>query len=121
MASRRPTSAADENTDINIWVSTRARVTDGWGAPVLVGPPVSIDVTAGGATQINDFCPTLARNGHDFYFVSNRDGYCGEARNDDMYTSRRRANGNWDPAVRLGCDVNTPANEASPFPLPRCR
>jgi WD40-like Beta Propeller Repeat len=119
MASRRPTSAADQNTDINIWVSMRASVNDAWGAPVLVGPPVSIDVTASGATQINDFCPTLARNGHDFYFVSNRDGYCGTARNDDMYTTRWRGDARWDPAVHLGCDVNTPANEASPFPLPQ--
>lgn len=119
MASRRPTSDQDQNNDINIWVSTRAQVTDGWGAPALVGPPVSIDVTTSGATQINDFCPTLARDGHDFYFVSNRDGYCGAARNDDMYTTRWRGDGDWDPAVHLDCDVNTPANEASPFPLPQ--
>jgi WD40-like Beta Propeller Repeat len=119
MASRRPTSGDDMNNDINIWVSTRAKVTDGWGAPVLVGPPVSIDVTASAAAQINDFCPTLARDGHDFYFVSNRDGYCGATRNDDMYTTRWRGDGRWDPAVHLDCDVNTPANEASPFPLPQ--
>ncbi len=119
MASRRLTSAADANNDINIWVSTRASVTDGWGAPVLVGAPVSIDVTASGATQINDFCPTLARDGHDFYFVSNRDGYCGGVRNDDMYATRVRGDGSWDSAVHLDCDVNTPANEASPFPLPQ--
>lgn len=119
MASRRPTSEADANTDINIWVSTRAHLDDEWGAPELVGPPVSIDVTVSGATQINDFCPTLARDGHEFYFVSNRDGYCGAVRNDDMYATRWRGDGSWDDAVRLGCDVNTPANEASPFPLPQ--
>lgn len=116
MASRRPTSDEDMNNDINIWVSTRANVTDGWGAPVFVGPPVSIDVTASGATQINDFCPTLARDGHDFYFVSNRDGFCGGTRNDDMYTTRWRGDGDWDSAIHLDCDVNTPSNEASPFP-----
>jgi hypothetical protein len=119
MASRRPTSDQDNNNDINIWVSTRASAADEWAAPELVGPPVSIDVTASGATQINDFCPTLARDGHDFYFVSNRDGYCGAARNDDMYATRWHGDGSWDPAEHLGCDVNTPANEASPFPLPQ--
>jgi hypothetical protein len=119
MASRRPTSPADQKTDINIWVSTRESVDAEWGAPVLVGPPVSIDVTDGSAPEINDFCPTLARDGHDFYFVSNRDGYCGATRNDDIYTTRRGHDGRWDPVTNLGCDVNTPANEASPFPLPQ--
>jgi hypothetical protein len=117
MASRRPTSAQDQKTDINIWVSTRKNVDDEWGAPTLVGAPVSIDVTDASATDINDFCPTLAKNGHDFYFASNRDGYCGPARNDDLYATRLRGLGEWDEPTNLGCDVNTPANEASPFPL----
>jgi hypothetical protein len=115
MASRRPTSAADQKTDINIWVSTRAKQGDAWGAPALVGPPVSIDTTDAAAVEINDFCPTLARDGHAFYFVSNRTGGCG---GDDMYATRLRPDG-WDPVTNLGCDVNTTANEASPFPLPQ--
>jgi hypothetical protein len=119
MASRRPTSVADQKTDINIWVSTRAKQGDDWGAPVLVGPPVSIDTTDAAAVEINDFCPTLARDGHAFYFVSNRDGYCGATRNDDIYVTRLRSDGGVDPVERLGCDVNTTANEASPFPLPQ--
>jgi WD40-like Beta Propeller Repeat len=119
MASRRPTGPSDAKNDINIWVSTRAGVGDEWGPPALVGPPVSIDVTDAAAPEINDFCPTLARDGHDFYFVSNRDGYCGSARNDDIYTTRRGDDGRWDPVTHLDCDVNTTANEASPFPLPQ--
>jgi hypothetical protein len=119
MASRRPTSPTDQKTDINVWVSTRAGAGKAWGPPVLVGPPVSIDVTDSSAPEINDFCPTLARDGHDFYFVSNRDGYCGATRNDDIYTTRWRDDGRWDEATHLGCEVNTPANEASPFPLPQ--
>jgi hypothetical protein len=119
MASRRPTSAADQKTDINIWVSTRAKQGDDWGAPVLVGPPVSIDTTDAAAVEVNDFCPTLALDGHSFYFVSNRDGYCGATRNDDIYVTRLRNDGGLDPVEKLGCDVNTTANEASPFPLPQ--
>lgn len=122
MASRRPTSAADLRNDINIWVSTRTKQGDDWGAPVLVGPPVSIDTTDPdpAVAEINDFCPTLARDGHAFYFVSNRDGYCGTTRNDDMYATRwRNDDRGFDPVERLGCDVNTTANEASPFPLPQ--
>jgi hypothetical protein len=34
-------------------------------------------------------------------------------------TTRRRGDGDWDPTVHLDCDVNTPGNEASPFPLPQ--
>lgn len=115
MASRRPTGPGDLNNDINIWVSSRRAEGDPWGAPVLVGEPVSIDTTAAGAAQVNDFCPTLARDGHAFYFVSNRSGGCG---GDDIYTTRLRPDG-WSPVTNVGCDVNTLGNEASPSPLPQ--
>jgi ribosomal protein L24E len=100
---------------IDIWVSTRAGADDPWGAPVNVGPPVN--------SPANDFCPTIARDGHEFYFVSNRTANdsagqppCG---GDDIYNTRLRGDGSWDSVVNLGCDVNTVANEASPFPLPQ--
>jgi hypothetical protein len=102
MASNRPGGLGG----IDIWVSTRASVGDGWGAPVNVGAPVN--------SAANDFCPTIARDGHLFYFVSNREGGCG---GDDIYTTRLRPDG-WDPVENLGCEVNSAANEASPFPLP---
>jgi Tol biopolymer transport system component len=101
MASNRPGGLGG----IDIWVSTRASVDDPWGAPVNAGAPVN--------SAENDFCPTVARDGHDFYFVSNRSGGCG---GDDIYTTRLRPDG-WDPVVNLGCDVNSSGNEASPFPL----
>ena len=116
MASRRLTGSADANNDINIWVSSRQGDGEPWGAPQLVGAPVSIDTTAAGAPPVNDFCPSLARDGHSFYFVSNRVGGCG---GDDMYATRLRGSGGWDPVSNLGCDVNTIGNEASPFPLPQ--
>ncbi len=115
MASRRLTGSGDAKADINIWVSTRSGADEPWGAPVLVGEPVSVDTTSAAAPDVNDFCPTLDRDGHEFYFVSNRPGGCG---GDDIYTTRLRADG-WDPVVNLGCEVNTAANEASPFPLPQ--
>jgi WD40-like Beta Propeller Repeat len=90
---------------IDIWVSSRTSVGDPWGAPANVGAPVN--------SAANDFCPTIARDGHLFYFVSNRAGGCG---GDDIYTTRLRPDG-WDPVENLGCDVNSAANEASPFPL----
>ena len=95
---------------IDIYVSTRDSVDDPWGAPVNVGPPVS--------SAANDFCPTIGRDGHEFYFVSNRAGGCG---GDDIYTTRLRADG-WDPVSNLGCSTdggpNSGGNEAGPFPLP---
>ena len=102
MASNRPGGLGG----IDIWVSTRARVDDPWGAPVNVGTPVN--------SPANDFCPTISRDGHAFYFVSNRSGGCG---GDDIYVTRLRPDG-WDPVANLGCDVNSAGNEASPFPLP---
>jgi ribosomal protein L24E len=92
---------------IDIWVSTRESVDDPWGAPVNVGAPVN--------SSANDFCPTISRDGHLFYFVSNRAGGCG---GDDIYVTRLRPDG-WDPVANIGCDVNSSANEASPFPLPQ--
>ena len=91
---------------IDIWVSTRAGVDDPWGEPVNAGEPVN--------SSANDFCPTISRDGHLFYFVSNRSGGCG---GDDLYVTRLRPDG-WDPVENLGCDVNSAANEASPMPLP---
>jgi len=95
---------------IDIWVATRDSAGDPWGAPVNVGAPVN--------SAANDFCPTIGREGHEFYFVSNRPGGCG---GDDIYTTRLRSDG-WDPVSNVGCasdgGPNSGANEASPFPLP---
>jgi Tol biopolymer transport system component len=106
MASARPGGLGG----IDIWVSTRADASDPWSMPVNVGAPVN--------SAANDFCPTISRDGHLFYFVSNRAGGCG---GDDIYTTRLRSDG-WDPVANLGCDAaggpNSAGNEASPFPLP---
>ena len=91
---------------IDIYVSTRESVDESWGAPVNVGSPVN--------STSDDFCPTLARDGHTFYFVSDRPGGCG---GDDIYKSRWHRRASFDMPVNLGCQVNSAGNEASPFPL----
>lgn len=105
MASNRPGGYGG----IDVWVSTRARAEDPWGAPENLGPTIN--------SSSNDFCPTIARDGKTFFFVSNRPGFCG---GDDVFASRLRANG-WDAPVNLGCDgaggPNSSGNEAGPFPL----
>jgi hypothetical protein len=102
MASTRPGGLGG----IDIWVSTREGKNDPWGAPVNVGAPVN--------SSANDFCPTIARDGRHFYFVSNRAGGCGGA---DMYTSLRGEDGVFGAVANLGCQVNSAADEASPMPF----
>jgi len=91
---------------IDIYVSSRRSVDDPWGAPVNVGAPVN--------SPANEFCPTLARDGHTFYFVSDRPGGCG---GDDIYVTRRRERTGFEAPENLGCRVNSAGNEASPFPI----
>lgn len=124
MASNR--SGGKGGTDI--WVATRANESEPWGAPVNVGEPVN--------SPFNDFCPTIDRDGHKFFFVSNRPTWgplsapipaCGGS---DIYVTRFRNDGAFDdpdnPAFdepeNLGCAPGRPnsaADEASPFPLPQ--
>lgn len=97
---------------LDIYMSTRASPSDPWGEPVNVGPPVN--------SPANDFCPTLASDGHTFYFVSARqDGvegrdWCGGG---DIYVTRIGEGNHFDTPRNLGCEVNSPATEYSPFPV----
>jgi len=102
MASNRPGGLGG----IDIWVSRRESVDEPWGAPVNVGEPIN--------SASNDFCPMPVRDGHEFFFVSNRPGGCG---GDDIYVTRFRDDGTIDPPENLGCDVNSAGNEAGPVPI----
>lgn len=108
MASDRPGGEGG----IDIWMSSRATKDDAWGEPVNLGTPVN--------SGAHDFCPTLARDGHTFYFVSTRDveGSCGGG---DIYVTRMRDHGQFDEPRNLGCTVNSQYNEFSPFPLPQSK
>ena len=96
---------------LDIWMSTRAAVDEPWGEPVNVGEPVN--------SASDDFCPTIARDMHTFYFASRRQvgvqgvDWCGGS---DLYVTRRRDDGSFEPPRNLGCDVNSAADEFSPFP-----
>jgi hypothetical protein len=108
MASNRPGGLGA----LDIWVSTRAGEGEPWGEPVNVGAPVN--------STADDFCPTIARDGHTLYFVSRRTAgvqgvdWCGAG---DIYVSRLRGDGGFDEPQNLGCDVNSSADEFSPFPV----
>ena len=102
MASNRPGGLGG----IDIWVSTRDKEDRPWGEPLNVGAPIN--------SAANDFCPTMARDQHTFYFASNRPGGCG---GDDLYVTRFRDDGTVDEPENLGCQVNSAGNEAGPFEL----
>ncbi len=92
----------------DIWVSTRESPQDPWGEPVNVGAPIN--------SPQNDFCPTISADGKTFYFASNRPGHCGASANADLYTAQLDADSQATSVTHLGCVVNSPFDEHSPFP-----
>jgi len=109
MASNRPGTLGG----LDIWVSTRASESDPWGEPRNAGEPVN--------SVADDFCPTMARDGRTFYFVSRRSGGCGLG---DIYVTRLRSDNGFDAPEMLPCApmppyeaVNSPFDEFSPFPV----
>lgn len=105
IATNRP-DASGVTHGIDIYVSRRESVREPWGEPMRLAEPINSDY--------NDFCPMPARDGHEFYFVSNRPGGCG---GDDIYVTRFRKDGSIDEPENLGCDINSAANEAGPVPI----
>jgi len=107
MASNRPGGMGG----IDIWVSTREKASDPWGSPVNVAKVNS---------DVDDFCPTMSRDGHTLYFVSRRQAglqgtdWCGGS---DIYIARARDDQGFEAPENLGCTVNSTADEFSPFPL----
>jgi hypothetical protein len=101
MASDRPGGLGG----LDIWVARRTSKSAPFGAPVNLGAPVNSDK--------DDFCPSpMAENF--FFFVSTRPGGCGDA---DIYVTRRVGERGWWQPLHLGCHVNSPGQEASPYLL----
>ena len=90
----------------DIWVSHRPSVDDPWGTPQDLGPNVN--------TAAYESAPTLSPNGHWLFFGSNRPGGCGGF---DIYASYRKDIDDdfaWEPAVNLGCEINSPQDDDGP-------
>jgi hypothetical protein len=100
MASNRPGGMGG----LDIWVSTRESTEDPWGPPSNLGAPIN--------TAADEFCPTPIQNDRQLLFVSTKPGGCGGS---DIYVSRRIPRQGWDMPRHLGCQVNSPAEEASPI------
>ena len=92
----------------DIWVNERTSVNGPFGPPAKLPAPVNV--------AEKDFCPTpVPDNG--LYFVSERDGYCGDKTNTDIYVAVQNPATGWSEPVQLGCHPNgpnTPGAELSP-------
>lgn len=93
---------------LDIWVATRARESDPWGAPVNLPEPIN--------SPSDDFCPTPI-HGKGLLFVSRRfveGSTCGLG---DIYFARRNPAQGWSEPQHLGCDPegpNSPLDEQGP-------
>jgi len=90
----------------DIWVTTRATVSDPWGPPLNLGPPVN--------TSGQEHAPRLSTDGLELYFSSyERPGGYGAA--DIWVTKRTKVNDPWGPPINLGSVVNSSADENFPI------
>jgi Tol biopolymer transport system component len=99
-SSNRPGSSGP----IDIWVSQRNSLSEPWGVPVNLGPPVN--------TPFGERAPAFSRDGHWMFFVSERPGGVG---GDDIWASWRsniHDDFAWQPPVNLGSGVNSATFDA---------
>ncbi len=88
----------------DLWVTTRASVSDPWGPPVNLGPPVN--------TSAVDWAPSISADGLGLFFAS---GLAGGLGGDDLwFTSRATKNDPWGSPVNLGATVNSSHEECFP-------
>ncbi|MBM4028731.1 MAG: hypothetical protein FJ280_25550, partial [Planctomycetes bacterium] len=94
--------------DSDIWMATRASVSDFWLDPVNLGAPVN--------SSSIDMGPSITADGLELYFGSSRPGGSG---NWDVWVSTRASVSDaWGKAVNLGPVVNSPAYDGHPFITP---
>ena len=112
-----PTISADGSTlyfhsnraggygDQDMWVTTRATVSDPWGIPVNLGSTVNTGASEGGQS--------ISADGLSLYFVSNRPG--GSGGRDLWVTTRASTDDDWGAPVNLGPTVNSSADARSTY------
>ena len=99
-SSRRP----DGYGDFDIWVTTRATLSDPWGEPANLGPTIN--------TSAWDFGPNISADGRTLFFSSGKPGGVG---GHDMYvTTRAKTSDAWKEPMNLGPTVNSSVDERCP-------
>ncbi len=89
---------------MDIWLTRRSSVSEAWGEPVNLGPPIN--------TEYDDAKPSLSTDGLTLYFSSNRPGGYGAF---DLWMSTRATlTDDWGEPVNLGDTVNSEADEIFP-------
>jgi len=88
----------------DLWVTTRATVSDPWGEPFNLGPLVN--------SEAEDRAPRLSADGLSLFFDSDRPGGYGLR---DLWVSKRSTtNDPWEEPFNLGPIVNSSAEDAGP-------
>jgi len=88
----------------DIWVTTRATVSDPWGEPVNLGPTVN--------SSTGDYDVCISADGLSLYIESDRGG--GHGGGDMWVTNRTTTSEPWGEPVNLGSTVNTSAYDGAP-------
>ena len=89
----------------DLWVTTRATLSDAWGPAVNLGPTVNSSAGGQGA-------PSISADALSLYFASDRPGGYGMV--DLWVTTRTTLSDPWGPPANLGRTVNSDAFEAHP-------
>jgi outer membrane protein OmpA-like peptidoglycan-associated protein/tetratricopeptide (TPR) repeat protein len=77
---------------------------NGWSEPQNLGPNVN--------SEFWESTPSLSPDKKDLYFSSNVPGGFGGK---DIWVCHRNENGRWEEPLNLGPEINTPADESTPF------
>jgi hypothetical protein len=88
----------------DLWVTTRATVSDPWGEPFNLGPLVN--------SEAEDRAPRLSADGLSLFFDSDRPG--GYGLRDLCVSKRSTTNDPWEEPFNLGPIVNSSAEDAGP-------
>ncbi len=88
----------------DVWVTTRASVSDPWGEPVNLGPTVNSSHLEG--------TPSISSDGLSLFFESDRPGGSGSW--DIWVTTRATTDDDWSAPVNLGPTVNSSTYEQTP-------
>jgi len=96
-------SRAGGSGGYDVWVMTRSKISDPWGAPVNLGPTVN--------SSYDDYSLSISADSLSLYFVSNRPG--GSGGYDIWTTTRLTTSDSWSAPMNLGPTVNSSSNEYS--------